>query len=508
MLARLKRFRGTTLAIIVLVCALDCPRAVALQASQGPPDLSTVSTAERKMIEFACHVDRQKNDPSVYYPCLREQVDALHASPGRPDLRKLSRAERHMIESACRPDRQISGPAAYYRCSGEQLDALHASQGRPDLSTLSRAEQRMIVSACRVDGRMNGPAAYYRCLRQKVDAVSTQHPSDRITGSSKNDSGFSSNSQTGVAKTASPPVPPAAGRASGPSASSFSYGRLIVWLVGLLVVGSLAKVVYHQINPKKCGRCGTPTQTRGGYCPACVAVMEESATRASEQEAAEERARAEAERYEREQWEPEESRRVTELAELQRLAEPEFYDLIASLFRKDGYTVRRCGGNGDEGIDLLLQMGQDKDVVQCKSSQSEIGAPIVREFYGALMHAAACHGFLVTTASFNQSARDFAQGKPMSLISGTEVLAWMNSTYSSRDQRALLPKNQPTLFDPYAVLGVSPNASLDEIRAAYRREMVNYHPDKVAHLGKDLQEFAKTKTQEINRAYEELAHSQ
>jgi len=45
------------------------------------------------------------------------------------------------------------------------------------------------------------------------------------------------------------------------------------------------------------------------------------------------------------------------------------------------------------------------------------------------------------------------------------------------------------------------------VRAAYRREMVNYHPDKVAHLGKELQELAKTKAQEINRAYEELTHS-
>lgn len=61
-----------------------------------------------------------------------------------------------------------------------------------------------------------------------------------------------------------------------------------------------------------------------------------------------------------------------------------------------------------------------------------------------------------------------------------------------------------TAFDPYAVLGVSRNASPEEIRAAYRREMVNYHPDKVAHLGKELQELAKTKAQEINRATKSL----
>jgi uncharacterized Zn finger protein (UPF0148 family) len=66
-------------------------------------------------------------------------------------------------------------------------------------------------------------------------------------------------------------------------------------------------------------------------------------------------------------------------------------------------------------------------------------------------------------------------------------------------------KSGSTDFDAYAVLGISREASPDEIRMAYHREMGNYHPDKVAHLGKELQELAKTKAQEINRAYEELA---
>lgn len=114
---------------------------------------------------------------------------------------------------------------------------------------------------------------------------------------------------------------------------------------------------------------------------------------------------------------------------------------------------------------------------------------------------------IITAASFSQSARDFARGKPISLISAAEILRWVDGTYSSRDQGVIRPhaKSETSAFDPYAVLGVSPNASPEEIRAAYRREMVNDHPDKVAHLGKELQEFAKTKAQEINRAYEELA---
>lgn len=59
-------------------------------------------------------------------------------------------------------------------------------------------------------------------------------------------------------------------------------------------------------------------------------------------------------------------------------------------------------------------------------------------------------------------------------------------------------------FDPYEVLQVARSASGDAIRAAYRARMQEYHPDKVAHLGEALQKLAHEKSQEIQRAYQEL----
>jgi len=59
-------------------------------------------------------------------------------------------------------------------------------------------------------------------------------------------------------------------------------------------------------------------------------------------------------------------------------------------------------------------------------------------------------------------------------------------------------------FDPYRILGIDPSASDEEIRAAYAARMHEYHPDKVAHLGEELQEVAHRKTVEIQRAYEKL----
>jgi len=56
--------------------------------------------------------------------------------------------------------------------------------------------------------------------------------------------------------------------------------------------------------------------------------------------------------------------------------------------------------------------------------------------------------------------------------------------------------------DPYKVLGVSPTASDDEIKTAYRNLARKYHPDKYA--GSDLAELAEEKMKEVNSAYEEI----
>ncbi len=61
-----------------------------------------------------------------------------------------------------------------------------------------------------------------------------------------------------------------------------------------------------------------------------------------------------------------------------------------------------------------------------------------------------------------------------------------------------------SLFDPYQILGIDSSASGKEIQAAYKARMHEYHPDKVAHLGEELQKVAHRKAVEIQQAYEQL----
>ena len=55
----------------------------------------------------------------------------------------------------------------------------------------------------------------------------------------------------------------------------------------------------------------------------------------------------------------------------------------------------------------------------------------------------------------------------------------------------------------HQVLEIDPSASAPEIRTAYRRLISQYHPDKVASLGSELQALAERKSREIGAAYRE-----
>ena len=56
--------------------------------------------------------------------------------------------------------------------------------------------------------------------------------------------------------------------------------------------------------------------------------------------------------------------------------------------------------------------------------------------------------------------------------------------------------------DPYSILGVSSNASDDEVKKAYRELARKYHPDN--YHDNPLADLAQEKMKEINEAYNEI----
>ncbi|MBU2649910.1 MAG: TerB family tellurite resistance protein [Bacteroidetes bacterium] len=70
-----------------------------------------------------------------------------------------------------------------------------------------------------------------------------------------------------------------------------------------------------------------------------------------------------------------------------------------------------------------------------------------------------------------------------------------------RSIRAMFIKD---IDSAYKILEVSPDTTDEEVKKAYHRMAVKYHPDKVAHLGEDIRKAATEKFQKLNAAYEEI----
>lgn len=79
---------------------------------------------------------------------------------------------------------------------------------------------------------------------------------------------------------------------------------------------------------------------------------------------------------------------------------------------------------------------------------------------------------------------------------------WMRLQESEAD--AMLHLKGDTLDDAYQVLGVSPDATDEQLKKAYRRLALENHPDRVAKLGDDVRRVAEKKLQEINAAKERI----
>jgi restriction system protein len=120
------------------------------------------------------------------------------------------------------------------------------------------------------------------------------------------------------------------------------------------------------------------------------------------------------------------------IEDLRQLSPNGFEQVIADLFRREGYRVDEIGGVGDGGVDLILRRNGDGSVahlVQCKRYTNwKVGVAEVREFFGAMAaHQSRCEGVFVTCGRYTAEARTFAAGKPIRLIDGDELLSMIGA---------------------------------------------------------------------------------
>ena len=107
----------------------------------------------------------------------------------------------------------------------------------------------------------------------------------------------------------------------------------------------------------------------------------------------------------------------------------ELEQLVSEAYRRQGYQVQETGqGGADGGIDLVLRRDGQVTLVQCKHWRTQrVGAPVVREQFGLQAHHQAAAVIVVTTGDFTPEAKSFAEGKPIELMAGPELLALVQS---------------------------------------------------------------------------------
>jgi restriction system protein len=108
----------------------------------------------------------------------------------------------------------------------------------------------------------------------------------------------------------------------------------------------------------------------------------------------------------------------------------EFEHLIRELFEKEfsqnGGEVKITQASRDGGVDAVAfdpdPIRGGKIVIQAKRYTNTVSVSAVRDLYGTVMNEGATKGILVTTADYGPDAYEFAKNKPLTLLSGGNLL--------------------------------------------------------------------------------------
>ena len=75
---------------------------------------------------------------------------------------------------------------------------------------------------------------------------------------------------------------------------------------------------------------------------------------------------------------------------------------------------------------------------------------------------------------------------------------------SKAEVDSIFAQFRPSNDSNYRILELEPSATDEEVKKAYRKMAIKYHPDKVATLGEDVQKAAEEKFKAVNQAYEAI----
>jgi len=446
-----------------------------LRLNPHPPDLTSFPAADRAAMIRACQY--VGGGPAAHNRCLDNQVAQLMRDPHPPDLSGFAVTDRDGMLRACQY--VGGGPGAYNRCLDNQVEQLRHMPRPPDLSELSVSDRDAIQRACQYVG--GGPAAHNKCLEnqlsqlrhilgaagisnqvapraQNTDADSAEHEAPDNLSEGPNDV---RRVETNVAGRSEGPPTRRVTTPSTPKADRSVTARTLrasdskdIEPTRETTVGQ--KLTHDEIGrpaltiPTQTGRSGSNSSDSdsavGVFVFVCLAAWIVSSVWKSRVESTRrlEAARADARRREADA-------RIRAAAEAQSQAEAQVRAEAARKAQAEADARERERQKREE-----TRAREERARRQRESEKRE-----------------------------RQRAEQAQQEK------------------QSQD-RERAQASQPIQPDPYAVLGIPPSATPEEIRRAYRNAIAQYHPDKVEQLGPELRQLANEKTKQINQAYQQL----
>jgi len=108
----------------------------------------------------------------------------------------------------------------------------------------------------------------------------------------------------------------------------------------------------------------------------------------------------------------------------------DFEHLIRELFEKEfstnGGEVKVTQASRDGGVDAIAYdpdpIRGGKIIIQAKRYTNTVGVSAVRDLYGTVLNEGATKGILVTTSDYGPDAYEFVKNKPLTLLSGNNLL--------------------------------------------------------------------------------------